>query len=315
MQKLVLHLNRFSGSVPHSLMQLSQLRLLFYPRNSLSSTIPTTLGKLSALQWLHLFENSLSGSIPSQVGQLTRLEHIYLHMNRLEGSSSPSFSNLQNLTAISIFANRDLDFDLTLLVYFTQLEAALATSCNIRGTLPNRLPYIHTRLHTLLLNNNKLSGTIAFDLLASLGNHLETIELSSNPLSGTLPSSLGLLSNLRTLLANNLMLSGSLPHDSDWNFDESQVWKLRTMSVSRNYFVGPTVDNGPLHSLETLIMSANYFSCSVGRCVHDDHCKQLGTGGCCYVSAMPSARIVPLRPRPLLMLTPLLLMLMPSLLV
>ena len=59
------------------------------------------------------------------------------------------------------------------------------------------------------LNNNQLSGTIP----STIGNltNLGTLILSNNQLSGTIPSTIGSLSSLLSLYLNNNLLSGTIP--------------------------------------------------------------------------------------------------------
>mmetsp|Transcript_43145 Transcript_43145/g.60522 ORF Transcript_43145/g.60522 Transcript_43145/m.60522 type:complete len:136 (+) Transcript_43145:173-580(+) len=77
-QRMNLHYNRLSGTIPSSLDQLFQLSKLHLNSNSLSGTIPSSLGQLFQLQSLHLYSNNFNGTIPSFLGKLSQLQWLFL---------------------------------------------------------------------------------------------------------------------------------------------------------------------------------------------------------------------------------------------
>lgn len=62
--------------------------------NSLSGTLPTELGSLLSVAVLELHDNNLSGSIPSEVGSLRNATNIMLQSNLLTGTIPVDVSTL-----------------------------------------------------------------------------------------------------------------------------------------------------------------------------------------------------------------------------
>jgi hypothetical protein len=63
-----------AGSIPPTIGQLGQLKLLDAGWNALTSTVPDSIGHLTELTQLYLNNNLLTGAIPASVGQLTSLQ-------------------------------------------------------------------------------------------------------------------------------------------------------------------------------------------------------------------------------------------------
>ena len=83
-----------NGTLPSSLGNLTELKVLSLGRNQLTGTIPSSLGRLTKLEVLSLHHNRLTGSIPSSLGRLTNLEKLLLNHNRLTGTIPSSLDNL-----------------------------------------------------------------------------------------------------------------------------------------------------------------------------------------------------------------------------
>lgn len=209
---------------------------------------------LTSLQHLAMGQNLFSGSLPVTLQSLTALRSFTVDQNRLEGTVNNGVSWLSSLVYLSVFENPSLDWSLELLGHYPLLQQALMQKCNIGGNLPEQLP-LASSLQTLLLNDNRLRGTIPETLLAGLTS-LHTLALSNNQqLSGTLPTALAQLPGLAELLAHGMRLSGSIP--AGWS--GALVAELRTVSLARNFLRGQT---GVLNSLNltTLLLSGNYLS-------------------------------------------------------
>jgi hypothetical protein len=86
--------NSFSGPVPSSLVQLSQLNLLDLSNNSLSGDIPRSIGRLKKLARLILSHNHLTGIIPPEIAQLHQMTSLDLSNNDLTGGVPPQLQNL-----------------------------------------------------------------------------------------------------------------------------------------------------------------------------------------------------------------------------
>lgn len=72
--------NQFSGAIPKTLAELTNLEKLMLEENKLKGEIPTQLGELTELSSLSLFWNGLTGEMPNEIcarrdgGELHTLE-------------------------------------------------------------------------------------------------------------------------------------------------------------------------------------------------------------------------------------------------
>ena len=183
-ERLNLHTNNLTGSIPSALGDLFNLVSLNLHTNNLTGPIPPALGDLSNLVSLFLGANNLTGPIPPALGDLSNLAELNLHANNLTGPIPPALGALTNLELLSLYNN------------------------NLTGPIPPALGDLSS-LRNLELNNNNLTGPIP----PALGNlsSLLYLELANNNLTGPIPPALGDLINLTALrvYANNL--TGPLP--------------------------------------------------------------------------------------------------------
>ena len=106
LDRLWLHENSLSGTIPAALGNLTNLSDLLLSSNSLSGTIPIELGNLTDnLYRLWLHNNSLSGSIPAELGNLTNLRYLHLLGNSLSGTIPIELGNLTNLLSLWLSGN------------------------------------------------------------------------------------------------------------------------------------------------------------------------------------------------------------------
>ncbi|XP_047052266.1 receptor-like protein kinase HSL1 [Lolium rigidum] len=94
MFELVASDNSFSGRVPPSLVQLSQLFLLDLSNNSLSGEIPGVFGRFKRLTRLNLSHNHLTGIIPPEIGETSGMDMLDLSNNELSGGVPAQLQNL-----------------------------------------------------------------------------------------------------------------------------------------------------------------------------------------------------------------------------
>ena len=235
--ELHLHGNQLTGPVPSWLGNLTMLEELDLSENGLSDTIPASLGALSDqsgqanlinLRVLHLRDNQLTGSVPSWLGQLAELERIDLGGNQFTGEIPLELGDLDNLGHLDLSRNE------------------------LTGTITGKLAGLgnSSRLGTLLLGGNLLTGTIPVELgsLAALGQ----LDLSENQLSGEIPTELGSLTNLLALRLNNNGLSGEIPAGL------GKLTLLRALELQGNQLSGGIpVSLGSLTNLEELRINSN----------------------------------------------------------
>eukprot|EP00656_Telonema_subtile_P056530 TRINITY_DN9049_c0_g1_i1.p1 TRINITY_DN9049_c0_g1~~TRINITY_DN9049_c0_g1_i1.p1 ORF type:complete len:1372 (-),score=167.80 TRINITY_DN9049_c0_g1_i1:1954-6069(-) len=227
-----LHRNSLSGALPDGIGRMTSLRVLTLSECAISGGIPESLSSLTSLETVQAYSNAISGTLSEQLSLLTALEHItfgrnalsgtlppglealtslvilHLGQNRISGSCSTRFGNWTFLRLLSLFENANLECDLSLINRWPSIQRVLLQDCALRGELPEL--FVAHDLDTLLLHGNSLSGTMTPSLFANAA-FLRTVTLSGNRLSGSLPVSLGSLPRLKSLLADNMRLEGTIP--------------------------------------------------------------------------------------------------------
>ena len=93
------------GTLPESIGNLRALEQLCIGYMNCSGSIPSTIANLSNLRVLTLSSNHLSGEIPSELGRLTRLDQLDLSYNQLTGPLPESICNLSNLFIFNVGQN------------------------------------------------------------------------------------------------------------------------------------------------------------------------------------------------------------------
>eukprot|EP00592_Proboscia_alata_P023449 CAMPEP_0194407090 /NCGR_PEP_ID=MMETSP0176-20130528/5134_1 /TAXON_ID=216777 /ORGANISM="Proboscia alata, Strain PI-D3" /LENGTH=389 /DNA_ID=CAMNT_0039206525 /DNA_START=118 /DNA_END=1287 /DNA_ORIENTATION=- len=78
--------NNLTGTIPHEISHLDQLKKLYMSRNSLTGTIPTSMKQMQELTYISLNDNKLVGTVPLELGMLPKLKYLYLHKNDLGGT-------------------------------------------------------------------------------------------------------------------------------------------------------------------------------------------------------------------------------------
>lgn len=244
-----LHLdsNRFTGSIPESFRNLTNLLTLDMGNNKLSGRIPNFVGELSRLRIIFLRKNNFTGSIPKQLCRLSNVNLIDLSRNSLSGSipnclqniTGPSYLAFQKQANFFFPGNSFYEYGSVLVrdfsardeddIYEKQDEVQFITksrpdtykggildymsgmdlSCNnLTGEIPKELGLM-IHIHALNLSHNQLTGPIP-TTFSNLEN-VESLDISSNRLSGRVPSELLVLHNLEVFIVANNNLSGRLP--------------------------------------------------------------------------------------------------------
>ncbi|KAJ6996725.1 systemin receptor SR160-like [Populus alba x Populus x berolinensis] len=162
-KELYLQNNRFTGSIPATLSNCSQLTALHLSYNYLTGTIPSSLGTLNKLRDLNLWFNQLHGEIPLELMNIKALETLILDFNELTGVIPSSISNCTNLNWISLSNNR------------------------LSGEIPASIGQLWS-LAILKLSNNSFHGRIPPELGDS--RSLIWLDLNTNFLNGTIPPEL-----------------------------------------------------------------------------------------------------------------------------
>jgi len=258
--------------IPSEIGNLTSLTQLDLSYNQLTD-IPSEIGNLTNLNYLYLSSNQLTGEIPSWIGNIT---NINLSSNQLTGvipieicnqeDSSPSLSNnqlcppypeclnpddvgiqnLDNCNEIIIecengyidkeyfcYSESDLDF-LQEIINNSSETISYNMDDDTNGVIePLELggqSWVNGRLISLSCYNGMLSGEIP----SSIGNltKLTSLILQKNDLSGSIPKEIGNLQNVTDLWLSQNQLSGEIPKEIG-NMDS-----LRTLYLWSNQLSG-----------------------------------------------------------------------------
>jgi len=98
---------RFTGSIPSSIRNISNLQFFYAHGNKITGNIPKELA-ISTLQFIDLSDNKLEGSIPYTLGKVMNLQHINLSKNNLQGEIPSSFHSLNNIQVFRVSDNTQL---------------------------------------------------------------------------------------------------------------------------------------------------------------------------------------------------------------
>ena len=208
--------NDLSGSLPSELLTLLNLRRLMLNYNQLTGRVPEGIAVLRNLQELYLLHNRMTGQLPAALGSLTNLKILALAENNFAGTIPPELNSLSNLEILSI--QRDGGTNSSTGNVGVNQGPNQGGGPGLTGTLPsfNAL----TRLRSLFLGVNSLTGTIPGDFLDSITNKTApiTVDLISNQLFGEIPPALIRFEAMSLYVAGNQITSipDSLCKQTTW---------------------------------------------------------------------------------------------------
>ncbi|KAG8646142.1 probable LRR receptor-like serine/threonine-protein kinase At3g47570 [Manihot esculenta] len=260
--------NQFSGSIPVSLSNASELEYIDLQRNNFTGKVAVHFGALRRLYFLSLYGNSLGSEGGDDLSFITSLLNcsnlamLDISRNQLEGALPNSLANLSSLQRLSIGKNRIYG---GIPPWFSTLDNLLVMGIEdtqLTGTIPMEFGKLQN-LQQMFLGHNRLSGEIP----SSLGNlsSLTLLHLQANKLQGTIPSSLGNCQNLLFIDLSQNNLNGSIP---------SQLFSvpmLVSIDFSQNHLVGslPSQIGYLTHLNELVIFQNNLSGCipfNLGKC-------------------------------------------------
>ncbi|KAG6714463.1 hypothetical protein I3842_05G203700 [Carya illinoinensis] len=268
--------NRFTGPLPESIGNFSNLVNLGLGGNNFTGPLPESFGNLSNLEMLNVSGNSLTGVISeAHFSNLFKLKRLFLGLNSLILKFNYDWIPPFQLSVISLSSCRlGLAFPkwLQSQKHYAILEISNA---GISDIIPAWFWDVPVELIDLDMSHNQLHGNLP-DLSSSRFGYYVVIDLSSNQLNGSIPcfpsdvASLYLSNNsfsgnisficeftyqsLFLLDLSNNKLSGELP--DCW----MHVYGLINLNLANNNFYGKISHSmGSLVSLEFLHLSNNSF--------------------------------------------------------
>ncbi|KAM3306381.1 hypothetical protein P3S67_013251 [Capsicum chacoense] len=165
--------------------------------NSFTGSLPSSFSNISNLEILNLAFNSLEGHIPVSLPNASRLEKLELSYNSLQGNISEEIGNLHNMNWLSIQHNQLMSSIPFTIINISRIEIIAFKGNSLSGNLPNALCNGLPILKRLHLSENNLRGHMPTSL--SNCSQLQLLSLSVNEFDGPIHSEIGRLSNLQIL--------------------------------------------------------------------------------------------------------------------
>ncbi|XAR52743.1 Non-specific serine/threonine protein kinase [Bertholletia excelsa] len=268
--------NRFSGTLPYSVGNLSGLFFFTFGGNQIYGNIPSTIGNLVNLTTLYMESNLFTGSIPSSIGNLWKLKRFSLQKNNLMGRIPDSTQNLTSLIEISLGENKLEGTIPSSLGNCKKLLLLKLSHNNLSGTIPEELLRLSSLSISLNLSHNHLSGSLPVDV-----ENLKTLvelDVSENGLSGEIPSTLRSCTSLQNLHLQKNLFQGSIPQSWESlkaieNLDLShnnlsgkipiflENFSLKNLNLSFNDFEGELPVKGVFANASAISVVGNYRLC------------------------------------------------------
>ncbi|KAG6696834.1 hypothetical protein I3842_09G168700 [Carya illinoinensis] len=247
--------NKFTGSLPESIGNLSNLEMLDVSHNSLTGVIHEAhFSNLIRLKELVLELNSLILRFGYDWVPPFQLDIISLSSCRL-GSAFPKW--LQSQKNYMVLDISDAGISDTIPAWFwdvpPRLSSLYMSNNHLHGNLPDfssskldefafidlsanlfdgSIPHFPSNVSSLDLSNNRFSGPISFLCELNTLMLLESLNLSNNTLSGELPDCWTYVRDLRVLDLSNNNFYGKIPDSM------GSLVSVQRLHLSNNAFVG-----------------------------------------------------------------------------
>ncbi|KAF8667147.1 hypothetical protein HU200_053335 [Digitaria exilis] len=230
--------NQITGELPLNLDFMSVTELLLQS-NHLTGSIPQLPGSIEILD---ISENSLNGQLPSNFGA-PNLQFVVLFSNCITGHIPESICRWPQLRALDLSNN-------LLTMGLPDCDRKELKKWNPFGNNSSGVNFESSyilEIHTLLLNNNNLSG--GFPLFLKQCKNLMFLDLSLNEFSGNLPAWISeAMPSLVMLQLRSNNFSGQIPNEI------TRLDSLLILDLANNNFSGEIPQS--LVNLKALTASA-----------------------------------------------------------
>ncbi|WVZ08523.1 hypothetical protein V8G54_021869 [Vigna mungo] len=228
--QLNLDTNRFHGSIPPAIGNLSKLTLLNLGNNLFEDALPKELGLLRELRYLSLYNNNLNGTIPYQLINLPKVWYMDLGSNYfITPLDWSQYSCMPSLTRLALHLNPTLTGQFPSFLLDCRNLTYLDISQNgWNGTIPESLYTNLGKLEFLNLTNNGFEGKLSPNL--SMLSNLKELRIGNNLFNGPVPTEIGLISGLQILELSNISAHGKIPSSL------GQLRELWRLDLSINSF-------------------------------------------------------------------------------
>ncbi|KAB1204455.1 hypothetical protein CJ030_MR8G028149 [Morella rubra] len=225
------------GQLSGDIGSLTELETLSLTNCGLYGPIPGAIGSLQQLIFLDLNSNKFSGKIPNSIGNLSNLYYLDFTGNQLDGSIPVSVGTLPGLDMLHQAKHFHLGMN------------------QLSGTIPPELFNSDMSLIHVLLDNNKLTGSIPSTL--GLVKSLEVVRLDRNSLSSPLPTTLLNLTNVLELYLSNNLLTGPMLNLTAMNL-LSYLLAFYVRMMEHTHLQGPIpVNLFSIPDLQKVVLSNN----------------------------------------------------------
>ncbi|KAG6718551.1 hypothetical protein I3842_04G156600 [Carya illinoinensis] len=223
LERLWVSTNKLTGQLPEHLCDNGKLVEVLAYENQLVRELPKSFGNCSSLELVKIYRNKFSGNIPSGLWTSSNLNMLMLSDNYFTGELPERLA--WNLSRLEMNNNR-FSGRIPQGVSSSRNLLVLKASNNLfNGTIPQDL----SRLTTLLLDRNRLSGPLPSDI--NSWKSLNTLNLSQNAISGQIPEEFGSIPGLLELDLSENQLFGLIP-------SKLGLLKLTSLNLSSNHLTG-----------------------------------------------------------------------------
>ncbi|XP_048496189.2 putative receptor-like protein kinase At3g47110 [Beta vulgaris subsp. vulgaris] len=253
LEVLYLGANNFTGTLPQSIANLStNLLVLDISKNPISNRgIPVGISNLNNLRYLWLSGLGLTGTIPQDIGKLQKLEWLDLYSNKLIGEIPSSLGNLSRLSRLYLYDNQLQGKIAPSLGNCANLLYLSLSYNRFNGSLPNEL-FAKTNFIQLNLGFNHLEGFLPMEIGKQI--NMEVFVVSRNKFIGEIPTVFGSLPDLQYLYMGDNFFHGPVPP----SFITS-LKSLLELDLSLNNLSGPVPEDASSFPLIYLNLSYNNF--------------------------------------------------------